>query len=241
MAMNQDITEILNFATQRGLFNHFTRYQYTDYDINRALEVVEALGKRRDSKFVIDNDNRFTYENFIKWCHCDETMKALNPDTGEIVKGNRKGGIYIGGNTGTGKSWCLDLMMEYCTIYRFKIVFNGYEATEATLNWRSVRADDITDYFCKQGNITDFKARQILGIQDLGCEPQEVLYMGNRFDVLRQLIEFRGDKTDEITLITSNMKLGGQNLVNRYGDRVASRLHQMCNYFEIKGKDRRKL
>jgi DNA replication protein DnaC len=241
MAMNQDITDILNFVEQRGMFNHFTRYQYTDYDINRALEVVEALGKRRNPKFVIDSNNRFTYENFIKWCHCDETMKALNPVTGEIVNGNRKSGIYIGGATGAGKSWCLDLMMEYCMIYRFKIVFNGYEATETTLNWRSVRADDITDYFCEHGNIRDFKARQILGIQDLGCEPQEVLYMGNRYDVLRQLIEFRGDKTDEITLITSNMKLGGQNLVNRYGDRVASRLHQMCNYFEIKGKDRRKL
>ena len=29
-------------------------------------------------------------------------------------------------------------------------------------------------------------------------------------------------------------------LIDRYGDRVASRLNEMCNYFEIKGKDRRK-
>ena len=81
----------------------------------------------------------------------------------------------------------------------------------------------------------------MLGIQDLGCEPQESLYMGNRVDVVRQLIEYRGDKTDEITLITSNLKINGEKLVNRYGDRVASRLNEMCNYFEIKGKDRRKM
>ena len=81
----------------------------------------------------------------------------------------------------------------------------------------------------------------MLGIQDLGSEPQESLYMGNRVDVVRQLIEHRGDKTDEMTLITSNLKINGERLVNRYGDRVASRLVEMCNYFEIKGKDRRKM
>ena len=81
----------------------------------------------------------------------------------------------------------------------------------------------------------------MLGIQDFGQEPQENLYMGNRIDVVRQLIEYRGDKCDEMTLITSNMKMQGDVLMNRYGDRVASRLVEMCNYFEIKGKDRRKL
>ena len=29
--------------------------------------------------------------------------------------------------------------------------------------------------------------------------------------------------------------------LERYDGRVASRLNEMCNYFEIKGKDRRKL
>ncbi len=65
--------------------------------------------------------------------------------------------------------------------------------------------------------------------------------MGNRLDVLRNVLEYRGDKTDELTLITSNLKINGEALSNRYGDRVASRLREMCNYFEIKGKDRRKI
>lgn len=240
MAIEQSVQEILKFAQRRGLFNHFTRYRYLDYDINRALEVVAALGQRRNPKFVIDDENRFTFENFIKWCHCDSTMMALNPETGEKIPGNLKSGIYIGGNAGSGKSWCLDIMTEYCAIYRFKIVFNGFDETEAVLTWQPKLAQEITDFFVDNGNITDFKQRKILAIQDLGSEPQEVLHMGNRFDVLRHLIEFRGDKTDEITLVTSNLKLGGQRMVERYGDRVTSRLFQMCNYFEIKGKDRRK-
>ena len=57
---------------------------------------------------------------------------------------------------------------------------------------------------------------------------------------MRSLIEYRGDRSDCLTLITSNLKLGGDKLLNRYGDRVASRLSEMCNYFEIRGADRRK-
>ena len=87
----------------------------------------------------------------------------------------------------------------------------------------------------------EYKKQAMLGIQDLGNEPQESLYMGNRLDVVRNLIEYRGDKQDEMTFITSNLRINGDILIDRYGDRVASRLVEMCNYFEIKGKDRRKL
>ena len=81
----------------------------------------------------------------------------------------------------------------------------------------------------------------MLGIQDFGQEPAESLYMGNRLDVIRQLVEYRGDCSDELTFITTNLKMGGEKLIQRYGDRVASRLNQMCNNLEIKGLDRRKM
>ncbi len=54
-------------------------------------------------------------------------------------------------------------------------------------------------------------------------------------------LEYRGDRTDQLTLITSNLPMNHKRFVERYDDRVASRLNEMCNYFEIKGKDRRKL
>ena len=64
--------------------------------------------------------------------------------------------------------------------------------------------------------------------------------MGNRLDVVRYVIEYRGDMHAEMTFITSNLRMGGEILKERYGDRVSSRLQEMCNYLVIKGKDRRK-
>lgn len=234
------IEQILHAINQRGLFAGFQRYQYIHYDVNEALKIVEAIGKSRNPKFVIDDENRFTYENFIKWAHCDPSMKCLDPNTGQVIPGRLKRGIYIAGNTGSGKSWCLEIMQAYCTAFGFKVLWQD-DSQPRPLWWRIIHADALCDYFVENGNFQIFKKQPMLGIQDFGREPQENLYMGNRIDVVRQLIEYRGDKCDEMTLITSNMKMQGDVLMNRYGDRVASRLVEMCNYFEIKGKDRRKL
>lgn len=230
---------ILNNIKQRGMFATLTRFQYLHYDINEALSIVEAIGQSRNPRFVIDDENRFTYENFIRWCHCDTKMMRLDPVTAQPIPGQLKRGIYIAGNTGTGKSWCLEIMQAYCKVYGFKVQYYG-EEQQSNLYWGSFRADEICEKYSETGNINHFKNRVILAIQDLGSEQQESLYMGNRVDVMRQLIECRGDRSDCMTMVTSNLKLCGQKIIDRYGDRVASRLAEMCNYFEIKGSDRRK-
>lgn len=234
-----EIDEIIHRMEEQGMFTEVIRRPLPDYDIMTALELVEAIGKRRNPRFEIDEENRFAYANFIRWCHCDPAMNSIDPETGKAVRGDLRKGIYIAGNTGAGKSWCLDIMQMYCKVLGIKIIF-PYKKTETVLSWNSVRADEICDAFTEKGTFTAFKTRPILAIQDLGQEPQESLYMGNRIDVIRQLIEYRGDMAHQLTLITSNLKLGGQKLLDRYGDRVASRLYGMCNYLEIKGKDRRK-
>ena len=198
------IEQILHAINQRGLFAGFQRYQYIHYDVNEALKIVEAIGKSRNPKFVIDDENRFTYENFIKWAHCDPSMKCLDPNTGQVIPGRLKRGIYIAGNTGSGKSWCLEIMQAYCTAFGFKVLWQD-DSQPRPLWWRIIRADALCDYFVENGNFQIFKKQPMLGIQDFGQEPQENLYMGNRIDVVRQLIEYRGDKCDEMTLITSNV------------------------------------
>lgn len=234
------IDKILNAIQQRGMFAGITRYQYMHYDAAEALKIVEAIGKSRNPQFVIDEENRFTYENFIKWCHCDPSMQCLNPETKAVIPGRLKRGIYIAGNTGSGKSWCLEIMLAYCAAWGFKVLFPN-DDNPRPLWWRTARVDVICDAFLETGDIRTFKKLPMLGIQDFGSEPQEAMYMGNRIDVIGNLIEYRGDIADEMTLITSNMSINGDNLKKRYGDRVSSRLAEMCNYFEIKGKDRRKL
>jgi hypothetical protein len=128
-------------------------------------------------------------------------------------------------------------MSAYTTIDNVKINIGD---NIRCLHWENVRADTICEDYTKEGTMRDYETSPILGIQDLGAEPTESLFMGNRMSVLRQLLEYRGDFTDRITLISSNIPLSHKMLTDRYGDRVASRLNEMCNYFEITGKDRRK-
>ena len=240
------IDKILRAIEERGTFARMVRYEYTggDYKIENALKVIEAIGKTRNHKFVIDSENRFAYENFVKWVHGDPTMKQIHPETGTIVPGDLNAGIYIGGTTGSGKSWCLEIMRAYSLAYGIKVTFPSYEKDEVcNLSWRVVRADELCEMYAEKGNtnISEIKKLQMLAIQDLGQEQEETLFMGNRLDVVRQLLEYRGDLDNELTLITSNLPMGSERLVARYGDRVASRLRQMCNNLVIKGKDRRKI
>lgn len=233
------IEQILKGIIERGDFLGIERHEKTNYDIEHAMAIVEAIGKMRTPKFKIDDENRFAYENFIKWLHSDPTMQALDPSSGAAISGNLKRGIYIAGNTGSGKSWCLEIMREYARAIGFPIKFQSEEKGRLLL-WSIYRADELCREFAECGDIQQFKTKSILAIQDLGQEQQETLYMGNRMNVLKQLLEYRGDQDGQLTLITSNLKLSGKKLEELYGDRVQSRLFEMCNYFEIKGKDRRK-
>ena len=238
MGKIENLDSILQRIQECGLFQGIQRFQYLKYDMEMAFELVEAIGKKKNPKFCIDDENRFTYENLIRWCHCDTNMKCIDPETKQVIHGNLKRGIYIAGNTGSGKSWALEIMAAYTLVCNFQIQMGE---TKRCLYWGNVRTDTICDEYTEQGTFDRFKKMSILGIQDLGAEPMESLYMGNRINVLRQILEYRGDRTDLLTLITSNLPMNHKMLVERYNDRVSSRLNEMCNYFEIKGKDRRKL
>jgi hypothetical protein len=237
------IEQVLNAIRQRDMFSGFQRYQYIKpgwYDLDNAMKIVEAIGKSRNPAFVIDDENRFAFENFIKWAHCDTSMKCLDPVSGQVIPGRLKHGIYIAGNTGTGKTWCMEIMQAYIQAIGIKVLWHN-DNDPRPLYWRTIRADGLCDVWAESGNIQQYKTAPMLAIQDLGNEPPETLYMGNRLDVVRYVIEYRGDMHAEMTFITSNLRMGGGILKERYGDRVSSRLQEMCNYLVIKGKDRRKL
>ena len=235
-----DLAKAMAKVRERGMFQGVGRFRYTGegYDVNECLQLVEAIGKHRNPKFVIDDENRFTYVNFIKWLHGDATMKAIHPETKGEIPGNMYKGIYIAGSTGSGKSWCMEIMMAYADLFGFKIRFGD---VDSRIWWRIVRADEIVSSFVESTSIDEYKAAKSLCIQDFGSEPIEAVAMGNRMNVMRTLIEYRGDKSDCLTFITSNYSMKNPTLTESYGDRVASRLIEMCNYFEIKGKDRRKI
>lgn len=238
MAMTENISRVLNTIKQRGLFQSITRYPYLPYEMNLAFQFVEAIGKERTPRFLIDNENRFVYENMIRWVHGDDKMQCIDPETKQVKQGRLDAGIFIAGNAGTGKSWVLEIMSAYSLIDNVQISLGE---NRRCLYWGNIRTDSICDEYVETGTFEKYKKIAIVGLQDLGSEPIESMHMGNRAKVIRQLIEYRGDITDLMTLITSNIPLNHKMMVDTYGDRVVSRLYQMCNYFELKGKDRRKI
>ena len=231
-----EISSILDKIRKQGLFESVKRFQYMPYKIEYAMKAIEVIGKERNPKFVIDEENRFLYENMIRWVHGDPAFQCIDPETKKPIPGRLQAGIYIAGNTGTGKSWALEIMSAYCLLDNVQVVAGG----QRCLRWPCVRTDTICDEYASEGTIEKYKKNAILCIQDLGAEALESMYMGNRLRVLQQILEYRGDRTDQITLISSNLPINHEMLIKRYEDRVASRLNEMCNYFELRGKDRRK-
>lgn len=233
-----NMSAILGKIKERGLFQSIKRFSYMPYNINMALSVIDAIGKERSAKFAIDAENRFTYENMIRWVHGDPEMKCVDPETKSIIPGRLDAGIYIAGNTGSGKSWTLEIMSAYCLIDNVQVQVGE---TQRCLYWSNVRTDTICDEYTTDGTFDRFKKISVVGFQDLGAEPLESMHMGNRVNVMRQILEHRGDRSDQITLITSNLPMEHKMFIDKYGDRVASRMREMCNYFELTGQDRRKL
>jgi hypothetical protein len=229
-------------------YTKIERFFDLSYDLDLELEKVKIVGQslvRNDEKFIIDDDNKFLYTNLIRWVHGDQNhieQDSLKNDDWDIIPGSVNKGIIICGATGTGKTLALNVMQRYCETNQLYYSFGG---ETKRLTWLSVRADKICDFYRDNGTIDQYENARILCIQDIGTEDRPTTYMGTKKDVICKLIENRGDNNlSQLTLFTSNLKVEsdrGVTLKQIYGDRVVSRIHAMCNYYELTGCDRRNL
>jgi len=233
-----ELSEIISQSGITFSYLGIERIPLTPYSMRKALQIFDALGKQRKSGFVIDSENRFLYENLLRWAHSDGEMQCLHPRTKQIIKADTTKGIFIAGGTGTGKTWALELLSSYCALHNIRVK-KGEKIY--MLSFPSVRADKICMDYMNQGSFDSFINSPILCVQDMGDEPKESQYMGNREEVIKRLLSIRGDRRDRITLISSNIPLNHKLMTDTYGDRVVSRLEEMCNYFELVGKDRRRM
>ncbi len=208
-----------------------------DVERDSFLEAVLTVGTHLLSyPYVIDDDNRSTIVTLLDWLDARLGAKVLHPLDGSLKEMSLLKGFYLTGPTGTGKSLLMDIILKLAISLSYRYKLGG---EERPFVWKNVRATDICSHFRRTGSLDCFVDAPILCIQDLGSEPEEVLYMGNRVAVLRQVIEDRADRRGWITHFTSNYRMNGERMMKLYGDRVASRFREMCNYIELKGKDRR--
>lgn len=237
------LSDILRQIEQRRTLTGVVRKPTCQADVDTALTMIEMIGKKRTPKFEIDDHNRWTYTQLVKWLYADETMQALDPDAAQQkrakqIPGNLTSGIYIAGATGTGKSWAMEILNILADVDEPKIQLG---ASERSMHFRCYRAEDIWEQATNSDEgIAQFKTAPILCIQDLGSEPiSDAVRMGARREPLRQILEARGDRNDLVTLITSNFGISAPEIERRYTNRVVSRLKGMCNFLVINGPDRR--
>lgn len=210
------------------------RQQHTiPFDL--GMEIMQTIGKMTMPNFTIDKHNRFAYENLVRWIISDPDTMCETPE-GRTIRANLGKGIYLQGGTGTGKSMALNLARLMCRHLGVKIKISR-DVAPVPLAWKTERADDICDTFSQDGDLSRWKNIPVLCIQDLGSEPGEILYMGNRRRVMGSIIEARGDMFDRVTLISTNIRIDRVGEI--YGQRVHSRLQQMCNILTLNGPDRR--
>lgn len=209
------------------------REKFRPYDFNAAASDFIRAGRSLGDGFVIDRQNEFVLHNLLRWAHADPDFKCIDPVSRRQVKGRLGKGIYISGPTGTGKSWAMSALARYCGWKMLRVAFGD---SVDFLAWRNINVARLCSAYSENGSL-DCMDMRILGIEDLGIEPRESVYMGSRLNVMSTLIADRGDRSDRLTFITSNIPMS--EIAKEYDERVASRLRQMCNYFELTGKDRR--
>lgn len=146
-------------------------------------------------------------------------------------------GIRFYGKPGTGKTTLFKIMEQYRKIDNVMLI-NAKEKRQIPYAILINSSRKMIADFQENGyeGIEHYKNRTVLCIDDLGSEETTANHYGTKCEVLNDIIEARYIN-GLITHITTN--LTGEQILNKYGERVYSRLKEMCNSVEITGTDLR--
>lgn len=171
---------------------------------NCLLAATIAEVEFRHRSFYENNDNKAQLRQMADW----------------LTSGSSKFGILLCGGCGNGKSTLLKAfqqLLNYLAIPMHDGQDNyGIQITDAKFVAHLAR----TDYSA----FLRLSHKDMLGVDDLGTEPQEVMDFGN---VVTPVIDLLTKRYDEqlFTIITTN--LTPKQIRDHYGDRIADRLNEM--------------
>lgn len=208
------------------------------WDMDTMLTFAENIGRGFDPKFSINADNRHFYAQLMYWVMADTRMMAQTAD-GKWINGRVNRGLFIAGPTGSGKTTAVKILRKIC--YYNVIGLRMYdERGERIWGWWQKRADELSALYAKEGSegLISAKTEALVSIDDIGCEPAETNFMGTKVNVIRQIVEARSERRG-LMIITSNYGINDEEMVERYGDRVVSRLTEMCNFLILDTNDHR--
>lgn len=205
------------------------------WNVKGVMKQIEKFGKSLDPRFVIDEDNGYVYESIALWLMGDPAFMCVDPISGRMRKGRIDKGLYIAGNVGSGKTTAMRIVNKFYAVNPFRLVSKCFA-------WKTINANLVAGAFERDGDraILSTLHEELLCIEDLGAEDKDAMFMGNRRNVFRKILEYRGDELNEATMVTSNIPLGHPDFAQMYGERAQSRCIEMMNYLVLKGDDRRR-
>lgn len=165
------------------------------YDL--ILAAYRAEVNARHGKFTLDEQTS---------SHIRLAAKALTTTD--------KFGIAFCGEVGNGKT---TLMSAICNL-------TGYLFENDGLFFRKVKATDVLEIYQNRKDFRTLYEQPLLAIDDLGCEPVEVMSYGNVLTPTVELLMARYEM-QLYTMVTTNIEPG--KIKDRYGERIADRFREM--------------
>ena len=144
-------------------------------------------------------------------------------------------GVALCGATGNGKTFRLRFMQRHLKGMHMETAVEMVERIEANDSLEFFREITRTDV----GGLDVTPPRYYdLIIDDIGFEKAQSVNFGNRRDIMERILLARYMVYPQhLTHFSTN--LTEEQLRERYGDRIFSRLKEMCLFVTMKGEDRR--
>jgi len=148
----------------------------------------------------------------------DDALNKRLTQIGNWLVDTRSCGLFMCGNTGSGKTTVLDALINLYSTHRFthKGVGVGFQRIEATELYQQYK------YHYPEFEST--KQCPMLAIDDLGIEPVYINVFGTDISPISELLYYRYQR-QLLTVITTN--LHQDEIRGRYGDRIADRFKEM--------------
>ena len=178
-----------------------------------------------------------TYESEVRFRHrnyqADAATKGNIAAVAELLCDESKFGIMLCGNCGNGKTtmmYAIRNLVNYLSRMGAITIGNTRPELEVMDAMSIVKR-------AKDDELMNIATKQMLGIDDLGNEPAEVMNYGNVVNPLAELLEIRY-KRQLYTIVTTN--LIPKQIREKYGARVADRLNEMFGVVIFKNSTYRK-
>lgn len=160
----------------------------------------------------------------------EHILLSIKNSVKEIVKGQSSQGILIQGSVGSGKTFlaaaCANYLIENGINVKFIIVPDFLELLRDTFNSNSDEREAEV--------MNEIKTADVLILDDLGAHNYTDWSVNTIFSIINYRVNF-----EKPVIVTTN--LSSDELENKLGSRIASRLTEVCRYFRLENNSDNRL